>query len=518
MRTIDLIGMALRNLRARPVRSALNALGILLGSQIVLMTLAGTRGAADSLLALVGQAEGMRRIVVMASDAGIEPPAEAIAVDGEQDESRRQAIEQRLRDEWLSSNAVYAPVSAEQLAMMRGLPHVVEVVPERRLSVEFRRGETTWTTFVDSVADSSRQLEEQLIVGRLPRPGATDEVLLSEYAAYRLGGTTRREAELLLGRSFDVRFRREGVPAAGLSHLLYRTGAQVTTDDEALLAESVARLIDRLPEASLSESQRAMLEAIFAPAESESSAATDEPKAPIEPYFERRLTVCGIVELGDDAPGFLQFLTRTAPDVGMNHRGMEPLSEQAEQLVPFRTCFVQVDSIANLAATVRSLEEAGLQVYSNTWLIDDIDRQIGIARWGVIGVASIVLLVTALAISNTLVISVLQRIPEFGIMKSIGASNRQILGMMLFEGGCLGALGAIGAMLLSWPIASVIEGQVQAYIAYRIGSPFDGAVFRTEVGDHLSVIVIALAIGVAASLLPAIRAARLDPIDAMKGG
>ncbi|MEZ6107932.1 MAG: hypothetical protein R3B96_17930 [Pirellulaceae bacterium] len=84
-------------------------------------------------------------------------------------------------------------------------------------------------------------------------------------------------------------------------------------------------------------------------------------------------------------------------------------------------------SVEHLGEVSDEPAERGL-TFSARWIIDDIQHQIGIARWVVLGIAGLVLIITAISISNMLVISVLQRIPGIRHHEESRASGGQIMG------------------------------------------------------------------------------------------
>lgn len=115
-----------------------------------------------------------------------------------------------------------------------------------------------------------------------------------------------------------------------------------------------------------------------------------------------------------------------------------------------------------------------------------------------------------------MVMSVLERTTEFGIMKALGASGRQVMGMMLWEGAMIGLFGSVIASLASFLFAGGIERLVQQYVSYRLGTSFIGNVFQFTWMEILAVVGVAVVFCTIASVFPAFRASRLDPINAMR--
>ena len=121
------------------------------------------------------------------------------------------------------------------------------------------------------------------------------------------------------------------------------------------------------------------------------------------------------------------------------------------------------------------------------------------------GIAAISLVVAGVLIMNVMLVAVSQRTAEIGLLKAIGASPRQILTLFLTEATLLSMLGAIvglGAGALGiWAIR-------QGYPALPLQAPLWAVV---------SAVLVALAAGIVFGILPARRAARLDPVTALAG-
>lgn len=124
-------------------------------------------------------------------------------------------------------------------------------------------------------------------------------------------------------------------------------------------------------------------------------------------------------------------------------------------------------------------------------------------------IASISIIVGAVGIVNTMTTSVLERVREIGIMKSVGARNSDIFSMFFIEAGLLGLLGGIGG---------VVVGTSIGYLGTIGLNSFLGSTTSPEI--NLPVILLALAgsfvIGSIAGISPAMNAARLHPVDALR--
>jgi len=130
-------------------------------------------------------------------------------------------------------------------------------------------------------------------------------------------------------------------------------------------------------------------------------------------------------------------------------------------------------------------------------------------------VGAVALLVAGLGIINTLLISVLERTQEIGICKAIGASDGDLIILFLTEAGIIGLLGSLGGLALGRGICWLLEIAVNAY-ARAHGVTAHLAVFAFPFWLLGSAVLFTAAISILAGVYPALRAARVDPIKALR--
>lgn len=135
------------------------------------------------------------------------------------------------------------------------------------------------------------------------------------------------------------------------------------------------------------------------------------------------------------------------------------------------------------------------------------------------GVGFVALLVAAIGIANTMTMAILERTREIGLMKAVGATNRDVLAIFLGESGGIGLIGGLGGIALGWIASQGINVVAVAYLAgqaARTGGPPPSVAVFTPPWLLAATLAFAAAIGVISGLYPALRAATLVPVTALK--
>ena len=160
------------------------------------------------------------------------------------------------------------------------------------------------------------------------------------------------------------------------------------------------------------------------------------------------------------------------------------------------------------------IEDSGFRTFALIDQLEEIKTVFIFMDVFLFAVAMIAITVASLGIINTLVMSILERYKEIGIMKAVGASNSDVKKIFLFEAGLIGFWGGVFGLILGW-IAGMIINLVANIALTRQGAPYM-SYFRFPLWLCLGAIIFSILISLAAGIYPTIRAARVDPIVALR--
>jgi len=175
---------------------------------------------------------------------------------------------------------------------------------------------------------------------------------------------------------------------------------------------------------------------------------------------------------------------------------------------------VKVDSAKNVPAVQDAIKKEGF----NTFSIQDASKAIGYIFafvdmfLGMFG--SLALAVASLGIVNTLVMAILERRREIGVMKAVGASDNDVKLLFFVEAGCMGVVGGVFGVVLGWLIGKIINFGINIYLE-RQDIPTQ-TFFAVPFWLVASAIGFSVVVSLISGLYPAARAAKLDPVQALR--
>lgn len=170
------------------------------------------------------------------------------------------------------------------------------------------------------------------------------------------------------------------------------------------------------------------------------------------------------------------------------------------------------EAVGDIAQAVQTL---GYSAFSLKQIVEQIDQGFGIFKGILGGIGGVALLVAALGIGNTMVMAVLERTREIGVMKAVGASPRDIRRLFLGEAAMVGVVGGALGLLLGIGGGKLIELIIHLLNPPRAGEA-PPAIFTVDPLLLVGAFALAVATALAAGWLPSRRAMRMSPVQALR--
>jgi putative ABC transport system permease protein len=181
---------------------------------------------------------------------------------------------------------------------------------------------------------------------------------------------------------------------------------------------------------------------------------------------------------------------------------------------------VKVDDPENVTAVQRQIRAQGFESFSSQDILESINQVFLIMQAILGGIGAIALLVAAFGIANTMTMAIYERTKEIGIMKAIGATNRDVLQIFLSEAGVIGFIGGFLGVLLGWSVGKGIDlfvrTQMQGAAAGRPAEGPSASLVITPLWLMAFALAFATVIGLASGIYPALRAASMKPLRALR--
>ena len=163
----------------------------------------------------------------------------------------------------------------------------------------------------------------------------------------------------------------------------------------------------------------------------------------------------------------------------------------------------------NVTEVQNLINSMGYQASSNAEWVEYSQTQYGYIQMVLGGIGAVSLLVAAIGITNTMMMSIYERTKEIGIMKVLGCDLRNIQMMFLLEAGYIGLIGGLVGLAFSYGISTVINRVVQS-----TGRVMTLSYIPTWLAG-LS-LAFAILVGMVAGFFPSLRAMRLSPLAAIR--
>lgn len=511
MRIADLLTLPIAALGQQKLRTMLTTLGVVFGAFVLAASLSIGEGVQETIDRESHRADIARRIEVYPRWNPTGPPsdADAVQVEGKMSDGRRERLRRDLaeRSLALSRDRARTALSRERLGEIAGLPHVERMIPlVRNYGFAILGGKSEGAGVISARPDDESR-GQRVVAGRYFNAEDERGVIVSEFLAYRLGVKDDEDIEHLIGTPLRLEFR-EAAPESGFVIYLMKPNEAVSREERIALDKVTARLPDALGELGLAEAE----------AEALHKAMRAEPAAKPLAYAEE-YPVVGVIRRPTDrelegpwdplnADFDVLLPGRTAMD--LYFRGPGRAKDGVDRAV------LLADSEENVKDIVKLVAEAGLDARASVEFIER-ERLIYLLIFGAMTcVAGVALLVSAVGIANTMLMSVLERTREIGIMKAIGADNRHLLFIFLIEGALIGLLGSLIGLLLAWAASYPGDAWVRSVVLRDMKLDLKESIFAFHPWMAMTVLLFTTLVTTLAAVYPARHAARIDPVTALR--
>jgi len=231
-------------------------------------------------------------------------------------------------------------------------------------------------------------------------------------------------------------------------------------------------------------------------------------------------TIAGVAErmgMGGFIPVRSDVYMPPGPAEGMKKISLTSIRDffqPAEKLKGYSAVTIKVASVKYIDPVKEQMEAKGLKTFALIDQLKEIKTAFLFMDMFLAAVAMIGITVASLGIINTMVMSILERYREIGIMKAIGASDKDVKKIFFFESGMIGFLGGIFGLALGWLVSTVIN-QIANHFLAKQGVPYVNY-FSFPLWLCLGAVAFSILVSLAAGLYPALRAARVDPVVALR--
>jgi putative ABC transport system permease protein len=235
---------------------------------------------------------------------------------------------------------------------------------------------------------------------------------------------------------------------------------------------------------------------------------------------EKRLRIVGIVEtepgsIGGVGRGRLLIPLEVAETLrAAQTNDLRDLLRDTPSQRTYENLTVRVKGASDVKAAEDAIKQMGFTAFS----LLDASRNLSVVfavfdlLLGIFG--SLALVVASLGIINTLVMAILERRREIGVLKALGAADRDVRRLFFAEAAVMGFLGGLCGVSLGWLIERAINLGTNVYLSRQQLPAIKVAAIPWWM--VVAAIAFSIAVSLAAGIYPASRAARLDPVEALR--
>jgi putative ABC transport system permease protein len=516
VRIADLLGFAVAALYQQKVRTLLTTSGVVIGSFVLAASVSLGQGVQEAAMRLYRRHDRLRQIDVYPGYRAREEdiPADELRVSGAMSDAKRERIRQVIIRRWRpkDGDGRKGALTRQRVQKLAEIEHVEAVVPTVQQDGRAVLDGKTQHVFTAAGSPEDKQLGNRIVAGGPFTAADGRSVVVTEYLLYRWGIADEADVDRVLGRKFRLEVRTGRVAPGFVLTLLGAGSSEVKPEEEKLLEKVIQQLPAALEKFDLTPAERDWFQKRL-------QSLPRRPDTRDEVVIAEEFTIAGVLRCATK-----EELTTPWGWLGDNADVLLPL-KTAEELFfraphnrenGFGHVTVTVDREENVKAVTRQVHDQGLHHYSLVEFVDQVRFNVLLISFATAFVAAVALLVAALGITNTMLMSVLERTHEIGVMKAVGARDRHIQLIFLVEGALVGLVGGGLGLLFSWLASFPGDALAKSIIERQVAEKLEESLFAFPLALTLGIPVVAGLVATLAAVYPARRAARVSPITALR--
>lgn len=227
----------------------------------------------------------------------------------------------------------------------------------------------------------------------------------------------------------------------------------------------------------------------------------------------QKLNVAGVFEestgeFGYNAYGTLEQVTKW-------YKEIQKKNNKKVQTVEYESVWVSVDDVDNVEEVQQKIKDLGYTAYSMADSLDSVKEVSNMLQLILGGIGAVSLLVSAIGIANTMVMSIYERTKEIGVMKVLGCLVTDIRKIFLFEATLIGFCGGMLGIGLSY-LVSYILNKYAPQIGSMIGMSSTSTISVIPLWLSAAAVAFAMFVGIVSGLYPARKATKIKPLEAIR--
>ena len=464
MRILDLLRMSSSSLWKRKFRTVLTVLGVVIGTASIVVMISLGLGLNRATMEQIEQSGGLTTIQVMEGYGGSSASGGAVSV---------------IISGTSSSDDQVNRLDDSVVEMLKGLEHVESVVPILQVSAIGKYGPyEAYLNIQGMPAEGLKELNIQVGEGHLPTDSSELEFFYGNQVA----------ADFYNPKTYEYPY--------------YETGEYAVD----FMKDTVFIIFDQ--------------QAYYASQNQNQNPGQDSGTS-VQPPKKYIIPTAGVEKPNDEntwsSYGYrvlcdLDALKTTLKRVFRNKAiPGQPTTSSGK---PYKDIYysevdVNVDDIDHVKEVQELIQSMGYQTYSNAEWVQSTQQQYANIQAMLGGIGAVSLLVAAIGITNTMMMSIYERTKEIGVMKVLGCDMRNIQAMFLIEAAYIGFIGGVVGLGLSYGISAIINKAVAAS-----GNMTNLSYIPIWLAG--AAVIFAVIIGMVAGFFPSRRAMKLSPLAAIR--